>query len=81
MDHTAEPGGPGPSSSTRGVTWDRKTSKWGARLGYGGKLHYLGRFPEERDAIAAVRAAREAAAEGRLEVHKAEREAARASGT
>ena len=39
------------------------TGKWQARLRHGGKLHHLGRFAEERDAIAAVRAGHEAAAE------------------
>ena len=33
--------------------------KWEVRLRHAGKRHYLGRFAEERDAIDAVRAARE----------------------
>ena len=46
---------------------------WKARLWHGGKLHSLGSFAEERDAIDAVRVAREATVEGRLEQHLAER--------
>ena len=85
MEHTAEPGGgPSPSGGATGVTWDCWSSKWKARLCHSDKPQHLGSFSEERDAIAAIRAAREAAAAGRLEEHKAELRAAvatrRASG-
>ncbi len=77
MEHTATRA---PTSGTPGVSWSREKSKWRAELRHDSKQHYLAYFMSERDAIAAVRAAREAAAEGRLGEHKAELRAARASG-
>ena len=63
------------TSGTRGVSWHATRAKWEAKFWHAGKQHYLGLFAEERDAIDAVRAAREAAAENRLEEHKAGRKA------
>ena len=65
------------TSGFAGVSWEKRTKKWRAQFHHGGKQHHLGRFAEERGAAAAVRAAREAAAEGRLEEHLAERREAR----
>ena len=64
--------------SFSGVTWNKTNNKWKAQLWHGVKLHHMGYFAEERDAAAAVQAAREAAAEGRLEEHLAERREAAA---
>ena len=61
------------TSEARGVSWHKSTAKWQAQLYHSGKRHHVGRFAEERDAAAAVQAAREAAAEGRLGEHLAER--------
>ena len=69
------------TSEARGVSWNKSTGKWEAQLWRGGKRHHLGRFAEERDAIDAVRAATEAATEGRLERHLVELREARASGS
>ena len=66
-------------SDTRGVNWNRSKRKWEARLQHGGKRHHLGYFAEERDAAAAYQAAREAAAEGRLDEHLAARREAAAT--
>ena len=68
------------TSSFAGVCWSKSAAKWEARLSHGGKRHSLGYFAEKRDAAAAVQAAREAAAEGRLDSHLAERREAVASG-
>ena len=55
--------------------------KWFARFSHGGRRHFLGRFAEERDAVDAVRAAREAAGENRLEEHLTELRARSRTGT
>ena len=61
------------------VSWSAARGKWQAQLWHAGKRRNVGRFNEERDAIDAVRAAREAAAENRLEEHKTELRAAAAA--
>eukprot|EP01045_Picozoa_sp_COSAG04_P017495 COSAG04_NODE_1550_length_6380_cov_2.250597_8_plen_515_part_00 len=50
-----------PSSPFPGVSWDKGTRKWAARIRHGGKKQYLGLFDKEEDAAAAAEAAREAA--------------------
>ena len=57
------------TSSERGVSWHRGNKRWSACIQHWsvGKYH-IGSFMEERDAVAAVRAAREAAETGRLEL-------------
>lgn len=38
------------TSGSRGVVWDKKTSKWQAQIWHTGKLHYLGQFIVKSDA-------------------------------
>lgn len=49
---------PGRTSSYRGVSWDRASRKWRARVRLHGKLHALGSFENERDAAEAAAAFR-----------------------
>eukprot|EP01045_Picozoa_sp_COSAG04_P006723 COSAG04_NODE_337_length_16405_cov_652.804060_11_plen_632_part_00 len=47
-----------PSSAHRGVSWNKDTGKWMARIGIGGgKEKYLGRFEDEEEAAEAYRRA------------------------
>lgn len=50
----------GTASGVKGVTWDKRSRRWKARISHGGKRIDLARCKRKRDAIAAVRrAARE----------------------
>lgn len=46
------------SSRFRGVTWDKERQKWQAKLELHGRTRYVGRYPSEVDAAAAVTRAR-----------------------
>jgi len=41
------------TSAYKGVSWDKHAGKWRARIHINGKLRYLGRFANERDAASA----------------------------
>ena len=43
----------GSSSKYKGVFWEKTTGKWKAALGYGGRLHHLGRYSTEIEAAIA----------------------------
>lgn len=50
----------GATSRYKGVSWDSRSGKWQAQIGFNTRVIYLGRFADEADAAAAYdRAARE----------------------
>ena len=79
VEQTADPASAS-SDGVPGVTWQHGVA-WVAQFRHGGKIQYVGSFVEKQDAIAAMRAAREAATEGRLAPHLAELRALAQRGT
>jgi hypothetical protein len=49
----------GGSSRHRGVTWDKRRSKWRAQAVVRGRCHFLGLFSDEQDAASRAKAFRD----------------------
>lgn len=45
-------------NASRGAFFDKRTRKWFARISHNGKRYFLGRFPSQQEAIAAIAEAR-----------------------